>query len=507
MVREWDEEYDVVVVGSAGGALTGALVAARAGLRTVVVERSGRLGGMASYSGAALWLPGSRVQERAEAGDSTESARTYLRALLGEGEAGKREAFLKEAPALVAELEEDPALAFRHQIFPDYYERPGRVPGGRSIIPENLPVEELGELVSLVRPPVDLDREGEDHATAPLAGGRALIGRLLLAYDRTGNGAVQVHTRMDEVVVEDGRAVGIVAVRAGRRVSVRARRGVLLASGGFEKDAALRAEHGMPGSAAWSMAPLGTNTGDALRAAVAAGAATTGMGEGWWCPGIAMPDGRAGFLVGFHGGLVVDASGERYANESLPYDQFGRQMAAAPGRLPSHAVFDGSGGGRLPAVTLPSGEPEAHLAAGTWVRAETVEELARAIGVPEEALAATVSRFNGFADDGVDKDFGRGEDEYARWFGEPVLRPLRTPPYYAARLVLSDLGTKGGLVTDASARVLRGDGTAIEGLYAAGNTTASFTGAHYPGPGVPIGSSMVFGSLAARHMSGGSAAP
>ncbi|MFF8596453.1 FAD-binding protein [Streptomyces sp. NPDC015220] len=504
MTQEWDEEYDVVVVGSGGGALTAALLAARAGLSTVVVEKTSRLGGMSAYSGAALWLPGSQVQERHGVGDSTEAARTYLRALLGDGSADKQDAFLAEAPVLVRELERDPAVEFEFRVFPDYYERPGRVPGGRSFVPVDLDPGELGDLISLVRPPVDRDRTGQGHdESAPLTGGRALIGRLLLAYDRTGHGAVRTGTRMDELVAADGRVTGVAATRGGRRVRIGARRGVLLAAGGFEHDERLRGAHAVPGGAAQSMAPAGTNTGEPIAAAVELGAATDLMHEGWWCPGVTMPDGGPAFVCGFFGGLVVDEHGSRYANESLPYDRFGREMAAAPGRLPSYVVFDDVTGGRLPAVTLPPwGEPAGHLAAGTLVRADSLEELAGLIGVPAAALTATVERFNGFADSGHDEEFDREADEFGHWFGEPVLRPVRKAPYYAAKLVLSDLGTKGGLVTDVSGRVLRADGTPVAGLYAAGNTSASFTGAFYPGPGIPIGTAMVFGALAAKHMIG-----
>ena len=154
---------------------------------------------------------------------------------------------------------------------------------------------------------------------------------------------------------------------------------------------------------------------------------------------------------------------------------------------------------------MPEGDPEQHLAAGTWVRAASVAELSEHIGVPPSALTATVRRFNGFAAEGVDADFGRGQDEYDVFFAagdgaNKALVPIDEPPYYAARLVLSDLGTKGGLITDTAARVLRTDGSPIAGLYAAGNASASLTGPVYPAPGVPLGTGMVFASLAVRDL-------
>ncbi len=290
-------------------------------------------------------------------------------------------------------------------------------------------------------------------------------------------------------------------------IQLRARRGVLIAAGGFEGNQELRDKRGVPGDVAWTMAPTGTNTGEPLEAAIAIGAATDFSAVGWFCPGLEHPDGSGSFTLGFRSGFMVDATGSRYGNECLPYDRFGRVMAEAPERIPSWYVFDSREGGRLPAIAMPEGDPADHLAAGTWVQADTVEELAAAIGVPAEALVATTERFNGFCATGKDEDFGRGEDEYDTFFAggdgpNKALTPLTQAPFYAARFVLSDLGTKGGLVTDAAGRVLRPDGSAIPGLYASSNSAASVFGPVYPGPGAPLGSAMVFASLAVREMVG-----
>ncbi|TFV64298.1 FAD-dependent oxidoreductase [Geodermatophilus sp. DF01-2] len=506
-------EFDVVVVGSGAGALTGAYVAAARDRSVVVLEATDRLGGTSAYSGAACWLPGTQVQERAGIGDSTEAARIYLRALIGEQTAAHQDAFLQHAPALVEFLERDPAIAFEWRPFPDYFAAPGRMDSGRAINPLDLPTEDLGELAALVRPPVDRDRTGQGHsAAAPLSQGRALIGRLLLALTRAG-ATVRTGTRVTGLLTDGGgRVVGVEARTAEGPVRVRARRGVLLAAGGFERNAAMRAEHGVPGDAAWSMAPAESAAGEPIAAAVALGAATDLLDQAWFCPGVLHPEGSAAFTLGFRGGLVVDGTGHRYADESLPYDRMGRQMAAAPGRVPSWLVFDSRAGGQLPAISIPPLPPEEHLAAGTWVRADTLAELARQIGVPPAELTGTVERFNTFAATGVDEDFSRGEDPYGRFFAvgdgpNPCLVPVDRAPFYAARLVLSDLGTKGGLCTDPAGRVLRTDGAPIPGLYAAGNTSASMAGPVYPGPGIPIGTAMVFSSLAVQDMTGASLEP
>ncbi|MGB0102248.1 MAG: FAD-dependent oxidoreductase, partial [Nocardioides sp.] len=468
------QEYDVVVVGSGGGAMTGAFLAQQAGLRTVVVEKTALLGGTSAYSGGACWLPGSQVQQRAGLPDSTQSARDYLAAILDEPDEGKVEAFLVHAPALVASLESDPAIDFEWLPFPEYYDAPGRVPSGRSIQPTSIKRADLPAVVGeLVRPPVERDRAGAGGRST-LSGGQALIARLLDGFLRDG-GTVLTELPVTGYVLDEERVGGVAAMTPEGPVEIRARRGVLVAAGGFEGDASLRAEHGVPGDVAWTMAPAGTNTGEPISAGAAIGAATDFRGLGWFCPGLEQPDGGGSFTLGFRSGLMVDSAGHRYANECLPYDRFGRIMASAqsegaPERIPSWFVFDSREGGGLPAIAMPEGDPEAHLAAGTRVRADSLPELAALIGVPAEALAASVARFNGFCEAGVDEDFGRGEDEYDAFFtGGQALVACTQPPFYAARFVLSDLGTKGGLVTDERGRVLRADGTPIAGLYAAGN--------------------------------------
>ena len=504
--------YDVVVVGSGGGALTGAALAAKAGLSVCVVEKTPLIGGTSAYSGGACWLPGSQVQQRAGIPDSTEGARDYLAAILEDVDQAKVDAFLATAPRLVAELEDDPDVDFEWLPFSEYYDAPGRVPLGRSIQPTNIKRADLRpEVAELVRPPVERDRAGEGGRNT-LSGGQSLIARLATIVVREG-GTILTNLPVTGLVTDDdGRVVGVAAMSPEGPIEIGASRGVLLAAGGFEGNAAMRRDHDVPGDTAWTMAPRGTNTGEPIEAAVALGAATDFRPLGWFCPGLEQPDGGGSFTLGFRSGLMVDQSGRRYANECLPYDRFGREMAKAPERIPSWYVFDSREDGRLPAIAMPEGDPAAHLEAGSWVSAATIGELAAAAGLPADALAETVERFNGYAAAGVDEEFHRGEDEYDTFFTgghgpgsahlNGALSPLEAPPYFAARFVLSDLGTKGGLVTDAAGRVLRPDGTPIPGLYAAGNTAASVFGSVYPGPGAPLGSAMVFAARAVEDMRG-----
>ena len=503
-------EFDVIVVGSGGGALAGAYSAAAAGLRTVVLEKTGLFGGTSSYSGGAMWLPGTTVQERAGLGDSTDAARTYLAAVLGDAEKDRQEAFLTTAPVLVDFLERDPHLEFEWRPFPDYYPAPGRVDVGRAINALDLPSEQIGALRERIRPEPGLDRNGEPHPDETLIAGRALIGRLLLALQGTGNADLRTGTAVRSLIVENDRVVGVEALtESGETVRIRATRGVLLAAGGMEGNQDMRSEHGTPGAAAWSMGPRGANTGDLHVAAADAGAAIALTDEAWWCPGVEMPDGSGAFMVCVRGGVLVDADGRRYLNEMQPYDRFGREMLAhgVSRSVPSYLIFDSREGGPvLPAMSIPEASADDHLAAGTWVRADSIEELAAQLGMDADALRSTVERFNDSAATGVDEDFARGEDPYDVFFCPPSENPNRAltalteAPFYAARIVLSDLGTKGGVRTDTDARVLREDGSAIAGLYAAGNTAASLSGRFYPAPGTPLGTAMVFAYRAAQHM-------
>jgi 3-oxosteroid 1-dehydrogenase len=498
--------YDVVIVGSGGGAMTAAALAAKAGLSTVVLERTPLIGGTSAYSGGACWLPGSEVQQRSGLTDSTEGARAYLAGVLDDPDSERVEAFLSHAPELVAALEADELMDFEWIPFSEYYDAPGRVPMGRSIQPALIARADLDPaLMALLRPPVERDRVG-GVGRSKLSGGQALIGRLAAIVVRDGGTIATEHHVVDVRRDAAGRVTAVVVDTPTGPVDVGANRGVIVGAGGYEGSPELRALHGTPGRAEWTMAPRGTNTGDVIEACAKAGAATDYSGEGWFCPGLEHPDGSGTFTLGFRSGLMVDQTGRRYGNECLPYDRFGRIMAEAPERIPSWFVFDNREGGRLPAIAMPEGDPAGHLAAGTWVTAATLEELADSIDVDPAVLTATVDRFNGFAESGVDEDFGRGEDEYDTFFAggagpNKALTPLDQAPYFAARFVLSDLGTKGGLVTDAAGRVLdAATRDPIPGLYATSNSVASVFGSRYPGPGAPLGAAMVFGSLAVRDL-------
>ncbi|WP_019810007.1 FAD-binding protein, partial [Saccharomonospora halophila] len=323
---------------------------------------------------------------------------------------------------------------------------------------------------------------------------------------------VWLRTTMTGLVTDDdGAVLGATLEREGEPVRVRARRGVLLATGGFEHNTDMRDTYLPEGARENHSAGARQNTGDGIRAGEAVGAELAFMDDAWWMPSVRHPAGAVIPLVSercIPRSLIVSGEGGRFTNESAPYVNFVHDQLAG-GHVPAWFVMDAKARARYPfAQVLPGAPfPRAFSEQGIVHTADTVAELAERIGVDPEALTATVERFNTAARSGTDPDFGRGESAYDRYYGDPTL-PNPTldvvdeAPYYAVRIEVGDLGTKGGLVCDEHGRVLRPDGSAVPGLYATGNTSAPVMGNEYAGPGATIGPSMVFGYLAARHAAG-----
>ncbi|WP_127782120.1 FAD-binding protein [Rhodococcus sp. X156] len=503
---QWSEECDVLVVGSGGGGVTGAYTAAREGLDTIMVEATDKFGGTTAYSGAGMWLPCNKVLEEAGVQDSMDDVRTYFRAVVGDRTPVElQDAFLDNGAPLVDYLaSDDEHFAFAVLPWADYFgSAPKAHAQGRQIIPKPMKAEKIGAVRDDLRPTLAVERAGAP-LDPTLTGGQSLIGRFLWAMDGMDNATTYTSTTVDELVVEDGAVVGAIVEHNGERRAIRARGGVIVASGGFEGNDEMRAKYGVPGTARDTMGPDG-NQGKAIAAGIAIGADVDLMSEAWWSPGVTHPDGRSAFSLWFTGGIFVNDNGERFVNESLPYDRLGREvidaMTAGTVTLPYWMVYDDREGEKPPVVASmqPMGDPKDYVAAGLWKTADTLEELAEQIGVPAENLVATVTRFNGFVSAVSDEDFHRGDEPYDRAFsgGASPLVPIEQGPFHAAAFGLSDLGTKGGMRTDTAARVLDKEGAVIPGLYAAGNSMAAVTGTVYPGGGNPIGASMVFAHLAA----------
>lgn len=507
----WDEHTDVLIAGSGAGGVTGAYTAAREGLDVVLVEATERFGGTTAYSGGGgMWFPCNAVLQRAGVDDTIDDALEYYTTVVGDRTPrALQETYVRGGAPLIDYLECDELLKFSLLPWPDYF---GKAPkargdGMRHIAAKPLKVAAAPDLRELVRGPLDVDRLGAAVPDDYFVGGRALIARLLLAARRYARSAARLNTALVDLVVSDGAVTGAVVESDGRRRKIRARRGVLLAAGGFEHNEEMRACYGVPGDARDTMGPWG-NRGLAHQAGIAAGADVDLMDQAWWSPGLTHPDGRSAFALWFTGGIFVNDAGRRFTNEAQAYDRLGRDVLAAVHdgsvTLPYWMIYDDKDGLVPPvkATNVSMVEPEKYVASGLWHTADTLTELATKIGVPQENLHATVARFNAFVTRGVDDDFGRGDEPYDRAFsgGAAPLYAIDRPPFHAAAFGLSDLGTKGGLRTDAAARVLDTSGEPIAGLYAAGNTMAAPSGTVYPGGGNPIGTSMVFSHLAVRDM-------
>jgi 3-oxosteroid 1-dehydrogenase len=517
-----DNGFDVVVVGSGVAALFGAVAASSRGLSVCVVEKTRYFGGTSAYSGGSVWLPGNHVLDRDGVEDSVDRGFTYFHSLVGErtAEASQR-AYLETGPEVAEFLEESVGIPLEHRPFPDYFDAPGRSANGRSVFARAIAAEELDGRVDDIRPMVPADQFGVEMDRSMLDGGQAWVARLVRALDLAPNATLRLSTAVEELVQDSSGAVTGVLVRdssvAEAVERIDARLGVLVAAGGYERDVDLRSEWQQMPSADWSSSHPETGSGDAVRMLAEVGAQLDLLDQSWWCPATLFPNGHAVFTLGVRSGIVVDGSGRRFANEMLPYDQMGRAMrdqtASGAGER-FWLVFDDRDGEQLPAICVPAPDPDAMRSAGLWHTAASISGLAKAIGIDPTTLEATLARFNGLADDGHDEDHGRGEDPFGRFFvgaasSAQCLRPLSGSRFHAVCLVLGDLGTKGGAVTNTVGGVLRPDGTVVEGVYAAGNSAASVAGDVYPGPGVPLGSGMVMAYRAVADMAeraaGGSA--
>lgn len=563
-----DETVDVLVVGSGGGGLTAALAAEAAGLKVLVVEKAAYYGGSTALSGGGIWVPNAPAQHRDGFELDPDSVVQYLRTITdGLVTEERLRAYVRRSPEMMAFLENRSRwLEFVWKPgYADYYpELPGGSDQGSTINVPPIDLRSLGADEELLLKPLALAPKGIWLGPKDLrlfyqvrqnwrgkavlvkllwrkfrahvfgdriaAIGQSLVARLRLAL-REHDIPLWLNAPMTELTTgPDGEVTGAVVERDGVPVRIRAERGVILATGGFDHDMEWRRREEPVIEEDWSFGnPVAT--GDGIRAGEKVGAATELMDESWWFPSIQWPDGRMQFLLNermMPAQFIVNGNGERYINEAAPYMDFGHAMLAGQrtgvDHIPSWLVTDHRSWNRyvvaghlplpkIPFAPVPTGRkiPQAWLDSGVVVAANSIEELATKIGVPPEKLRATADRFNELATKGHDDDFARGDSVYDNYYGDPTLpnpnlAPLGKPPYYAFRMVLGDLGTSGGLVTDEHARVLRPDGSPIPGLYATGNTSAAVMGRSYAGAGATIGPAMTFGYIAAEHLSGTGAA-
>jgi len=560
--QAFDHEVDVLVVGSGGGGMTAALKADAEGLDTLIVEKSPQFGGSTALSGGGIWVPGAPSQRRAGYTPQPDDVFTYLKEITGGLVSDERlRAYVDEAPEMMEFLERSsPWLEFVWKPgYADYYpELPGGSSQGSTINVPAIDLRELGDEERNLLTPLALAPRGIWFAPkdlrlfyqvrqnwrgkavlfkliwrmvkAHLFGERmAAIGQSLMARMRLALADHQIplwlNAPMTELLTDvDGNVVGAVVEREGLPTRIRARRGVVLASGGFDHDMAWRREHLPELERDWSFGNP-ASMGDGIRAGEKVGASTDLLDEAWWFPAMCWPDGRLQFMLNermMPSQFVVNGAGKRFINEAAPYMDFAHAMIAGQRtgvtHIPCWLVTDIRSfhryvvGGHLPIPRIPFAPvptgwkvPKTWLDSGIVKQGSTFSELATQIGVPPEQLRQTADRFNELARKGHDDDFHRGDSAYDNYYGDPTLPnpnlyPLGAGPYYAFQIILGDLGTSGGLRTDELARVLRDDDSVIAGLYATGNVTAAVMGRSYAGAGATIGPAMTFGYVAAKHL-------
>jgi 3-oxosteroid 1-dehydrogenase len=553
------ETYDVIVVGSGSAGAMAALRSRELGLSVIILEKTHKYGGTSATSGGVLWIPNHQL---VPSDDSREKALQYLDSIVsGPIQRDRLEAFVDQAPAMVKFMK-DMGIDVMASVWPDYFPTMAGARSDRSLVCSTFDGRELGQMFTLMREQYTrfkllnryamdlpeffsistrgkgwqlaflkiLQRYWTDFGTRSLSkrdrrftNGGALMGQV---YKRifTRNVEVRLESKLEDLVVADGKVSGVVVSSFGRRYEIGARHGVIICAGGFEWNQELRDRFfSVPGLTRHSSSPEDANRGEALMAGVRIGAATEHMEAGWWIPTMHMPMPQASnfeeihqaaFDVGRPHSVCVNRNGVRFVDEACGYDDFGKAMAAdhqkTGANCPCWLVFDATfrskftAGGFMPTAIM----PDSSIPPDWWghyiFKAGTIEELAGKIKVPVDTLKTTVANMNQYAQAGADPEFGRGSNDYDRMFGDPSVTPnpclgrIVTAPFYAVPINLGDLGTKGGLKADARARVLDGNGQPIPGLYAAGNASGTPFGNCYPGAGATIGPAMTFGFVAAN---------
>lgn len=554
---------DVLVIGSGAGGFATAVVVARNGLDVLLVEKEAVLGGTTAWSGGWLWIPRNPLAVRAGIVEDEEEPRRYLVSELGDAAGDPRlDVFLRNGPEMVRFFEEETAVAFVDgNRVPDFHATPGHATGGRSVAGAPYDGRQLGAWIDKLRPPLDLIsvggmgigsgadlghfvnwsrsaaslrhvvgrflRHGRDLVgegrSLQLVNGNALAARLLRSALDAGV-SIRTGAPAEALVVEGGTVVGA-RIGGAAPGMVRARRGVVLATGGFPHDReriAAMFEHAPGGQGHHSAAPE-ANTGDGMRMAEAVGGTVANdlLHSGAWAPVSLVPrrDGSVGRFPHLverakPGFIAVDRHGQRFVNEADSYHDF---MAALLRRTPEgeepfawliadHAAQRRWGLGWAKPFPFPL---RPCVTSGYLKRGRTLAELAAACGLDAAPLEATVAEFNRNAREGDDPAFGRGRSAYNRVQGDPAsagpnpsLGPVVKAPFYAVRIVAGSLGTFAGLRTDAAARVLSRGGAVIPGLFAVGNDMSSIMGGNYPSGGITLGPAMTFGYVAGRVLAG-----
>ena len=556
------QAVDVLVIGTGASGMATAVTAAAQGLQVLVVDKQPQFGGTTARSGGWLWIPGTHLAKEQGIEEPPGAAKAYLKHEATTHYDERRvDAFLENGPKAIEFFTSQTPLRFDlSPVFPDYHaEAPGGLPGGRSMVTRPYDGRELGPRIKLLAPPLpELTVFGMMLGSGPeirhfmrvfksptsfwyvtkrltrhffdvlfhgrgmtLTNGNALAGRLAKAAMER-NIPVWLSSPVKQLLVEGGAVTGALVEHEGRPVRVLARRGVVLAAGGFPYDVERRRQlfpHAPTGREHFSPSPS-TNTGDGLRLAEAVGGRVDGTipHAAAWVPAsvTTRQDGSAGVMPHFidrakPGVIAVNPEGRRFTNEGNSYHDFVQAMVKTCEGQPEvfawllcdHKALRSYGLGCVAPAPLPIGR---HLRSGYLKSGASLAELATKLGIAPATLEQTVAEFNRHAAKGEDPAFGKGSKAYNRYQGDatvtpnPCVAPLEHGPYYAIKLVIGDIGTFAGLVTDEKTRVLDAAGQPIAGLYAVGNDAASVMGGNYPGAGITLGPAITFGYIAGQEL-------
>jgi 3-oxosteroid 1-dehydrogenase len=518
--EKWDKEVDLVSVGSSSGGLTAAIIAHDLGLSTILLEKSEFLGGGTALSGGILWIPFNHHMQAEGIGDSRDEAMLHIRSIsMGRHDEEQMATYLDTGPEAVRYLEEHTPLKLAIDASPDYYaDLPGGKKHGRQLFPDPATMTPMlteaaktHPLLSKVRSdPVPFFLGMRD----PWSEGRALIGPLVMACVDRG---IEILTgiRAKQLIVQEGKIIGLRAEREGKDFFVKARRGVLLATGGYEWNKEMNCRFmNCP-----DLRPItpNSNEGDGHIMGMEVGAAVALMDHSIYQPTYKVEgediEGRPfnrPISYGYPGSILVNRYGKRCCNESF-YPDIGRAMVAydkVRAELPNNPLFwigDQQNVERTFINMLAAITPNA-----AWLhKADTLPELAQQLGISADVLVETVERFNTNAQEGRDPDFHRGETTYETFWGSkfypghgpnPTLGPVGQPPYYGVKLFAGSVGNLGGLVVNKNSQVMNTQGEVIPGLYATSNTTALLSHGFSYTSGACQAKSLIFGYIAARHM-------
>lgn len=541
---EWHEEYDVVVVGCGAGGLVAAITAAHNGFKTAIIEKGSVWGGSSALSGGGLWIPNNHVSKAAGLQDSEEEALAYMQEVIEDtGPASTYErkvAYVKNGSKMVKFLEDLGMKWVAGTLYPDYY--PEKTGGkiGRSIEGQIFDARLLGEYEATLRkgdidPPIPLYSgkvaslpkaftNAKDFSTVvgmflngfkhkargshAISIGSGLVGGLLkIALDLKVS--LLLSTPLRDLMIEDNQIVGVEAEIDGKPYYLKSK-AVILAGGGFERNPELRKKYHNVGINWTAASP--ENTGDMLLIAEKHQLDTALLDDAWWGPTTITANGARKFLVyerSMPHCIIVDQTGERYFNESQSYTDAGHAILERQEKngkaIHSWLIMESRNRNKyIFGDMLPRRTPKEAIESGFLIKADSIEELAEKCQIDYDGLKETITKFNQFAETGIDEDFGRGNSAYDNYYGDPNyknpnLGAIVKPPFYACKVYPGDLGTKGGIVANEHGQVLR-NGKPVEGLYATGNCSASVMGRVYPGPGSTLGPTTVFGYISAQHI-------